>query len=311
MARDSYGLTSYWQQMGTWTVGAAPVTQTLSSSPAGLALTVDGAACTSPCTVAWAPGSSHTIAASTQSGGAGVQYVFGGESLTAPSSSTTITVAFTTQYYLTTAAGTGGGITPASGWYNGGTAVSVSAIPSPGYQFAGFSGALGGTSAPQTLTMSVPSSVAASFLALPPSLTITSTHTDPFTQGQSNATYTLTVANAATAGPAGGTVMVTETPGSGLIPVGLSGSGWTCSGTACTRSDSLGTGAAYPPITVTVNVAMNAPATAASTATVSGGGSFNASASDPTAIARCRGIPIRWRSPCRRAWWAACIRLFR
>ncbi len=132
--------------------------------------------------------------------------------------------------------------------------------------------------------MSVPSSVAATFLVLPPSLTITSAHTDPFTQGQSNATYTLTVANAANAGPTGGTVTVMETPGSGLIPVGLSGSGWTCTGTSCTRSDSLPTGAAYPPITVTANVAINAPASTANAATVSGGGSFNASVSDPTNI---------------------------
>jgi hypothetical protein len=54
--------------------------------------------------------------------------------------------------------------------------------------------------------------------------------------------------------------------------------------TSCTRSDSLGTGAAYPAITVAVNVAINAPASVTNSATVSGGGSFNATASDPTAI---------------------------
>ena len=279
--------------LGSWTVGVPSVTQTVTSTPVGLSLTVDGAACTSPCTPQWVPGSIHTIAAATQSGGAGMQYVFGNWSdagaashtVTAPSTAATYTAAFTVQYYLTTSAGTGGSISPSSGWYNAGTVVPVGASPGPGYQFAGFSGALGGTSTPQNLTISVPSAVAASFLVLPPSLTITSTHPADFTQGQSNATYTLTVTNGASAGPTGGTVTVADAIPSGLIPVSMSGSGWTtCTATSCSRTDALATGASYPPITVTVNVAGNAPASVTNSATVSGGGSASASDPDPTTI---------------------------
>ena len=43
----------------------------------------------------------------------------------------------------------------------------------------------------------------------------------------------------------------------------------------CTRSDVLAPSASYPPITLTVNVAANAPANVVNTATVSGGGETN------------------------------------
>src|SRR5262249_23029953 len=116
---------------------AASAGITVASSPAGLSLTVDGSACTAPCTFQWAPGGSHTIGltASTQAGGAGTQYLYvnwsdgGGQShsITAPSTATTYTANFNTQYLLTTTAATGGTINPASGWYNKGAVAAVSA----------------------------------------------------------------------------------------------------------------------------------------------------------------------------------------
>ena len=116
------------------------------------------------------------------------------------------------------------------------------------------------------------------------SLTIASAHTGTFTQGQSNATYTLMVANGASAGATNGAVAVTETAPSGLIPVGMQGAGWTCAGPTCVRSDALAPGSSYPAITLTVDVANHAPASVTNSATVAGGGSANANASDPTAI---------------------------
>ena len=79
----------------------------------------------------------------------GTQYVFanwsdaGGLShtVTAPASAASYTANFTTQYYLTTSAGTGGTIAPPSGWYNSGSVVAVSATPAASYQFAGFTAA--------------------------------------------------------------------------------------------------------------------------------------------------------------------------
>ncbi len=104
-------------------------------------------------------------------------------------------------------------------------------------------------------------------------------------QGQTNATYSVTVSNQALVATSG-TVTVTEMLPAGLAPVSMDGTGWNCSSTACTRSDSLGSGASYPAITVTVNVASTAPGQVINQVSVSGGGSPGANAADPTTVAR-------------------------
>jgi uncharacterized repeat protein (TIGR01451 family) len=116
-------------------------------------------------------------------------------------------------------------------------------------------------------------------------LKIAKSHTGNFTKGQSNATYTVTVTNAATStGPTSGKVTVTDTIPSGLTLVSMAGTGWVCTANACNRSDSLATGKSYPVITVTVDVAANAPSQVTNTVTASGGKSAPASASNPTTI---------------------------
>jgi hypothetical protein len=147
------------------------VSATIATSPSGLSITVDGTNYAAPQTFQWVIGSSHTIAVSSQSGGTGTQYVFvnwsdsgaQSHSVIVPSSATTYTANFTTQYFLTTAASAGGSISPASGWYNTGTVVSISATANSGFQFTGFSGDLSGTTTPQNLTMNVPHNVTANF----------------------------------------------------------------------------------------------------------------------------------------------------
>lgn len=73
-----------------------------------------------------------------------------------------------------------------------------------------------------------------------------------------------------------GAVTVTDDLPTGLSAVKATGDGWTCDVSAgavsCTRPDALAAGAKYPTITVTTNVAADAPATVANSATVSGGG---------------------------------------
>jgi hypothetical protein len=172
-AVDHAGQGAVWQTMGTWTV-PAPVT-TITTAPAtGQALTVDGAACTSPCTFQWTPETSHTVVPNSPVAVAtGTQYVFldwsGGlvqsNTITAPSSATTYTANFSTQYYLTTAASPSGGgtVLPVSGWYNSQAVVPVSAAANSGYSFTGFSGALSGTGTPQNVTMNGAESVTAGF----------------------------------------------------------------------------------------------------------------------------------------------------
>ena len=121
-----------------------------------------------------------------------------------------------------------------------------------------------------------------------PDLTVTKTHAGNFTQGQTGATYTITVTNGGP-GRRAATVTVTDTLPAGLTATAISGTGWTCTlGTlTCTRSDALAASASYPAVTLTVNVASNAPASVTNTASVAGGGEINTandSASDPTTI---------------------------
>jgi hypothetical protein len=159
---------------GTVTVTLIPsTTVTVTSSPVGLSLVVDGTVCSAPCTFQWTPGTSHSIdvTASIQTTMTGTRNVFanwstGGaqsQSITAPSAAMTLTAYFTTQYYLTTMAGAGGTISPPSGWYNSGAIVAVSASATSGYLFAGFSGAITGTGTPQNLAMNTTQSVTATF----------------------------------------------------------------------------------------------------------------------------------------------------
>ena len=123
-----------------------------------------------------------------------------------------------------------------------------------------------------------------------PDLTITKSHVGNFTQGQIGAQFTITVTNSGTPSTIG-VVTLTDTVPTGLTPTAASGAGWTCTvagaTVTCTRSDALAPGASYPPVTITVNVATNAPASVANTATISGGGDVNTAnntATDVTTI---------------------------
>jgi len=122
-----------------------------------------------------------------------------------------------------------------------------------------------------------------------PILTVTKTHSGTFSQGDVGDTYTITVTNGGS-GPTAGTVTVTDNLPSGLTATAISGSAWTCpsipsGGTAgpapltCTRSAVLASGASYPPITLTVNVASTAPSSITNSASVSGGGTLSSSSS--------------------------------
>jgi len=103
-------------------------------------------------------------------------------------------------------------------------------------------------------------------------LSIQSAHTGVFAQGQAGATYTLNVGNGSGAGPTSNTVTVTEILPAGLTLVSMAGTGWTCTGAACTRSDVLNGASSYPAITVTVNVSTSAPTQLTNQASASGGG---------------------------------------
>jgi hypothetical protein len=105
--------------------------------------------------------------------------------------------------------------------------------------------------------------------------------------------YTLTVGNVGNA-PTIGTVTVTDTLPAALTATGLTGPGWTCDvpSVTCTRSDTLAIGGTYPPITLTVNVAANAPAVVINTATASGGGDPSPEVATDQATVTVVGPPI-------------------
>ena len=109
-----------------------------------------------------------------------------------------------------------------------------------------------------------------------PDLAIAKSHIGNFGQGDIGDTYTIIITNVGTTASSD-TVTVSDALPAGLTATAISGSGWTANlgSLTCTRSDALNANAAYPPITVTVNVSSNAPAVVTNTATVSGGGESN------------------------------------
>ena len=152
-----------------------PVQVTVQTNPVGRSFTVDGTAYSSMQMFSWTPGSSHTIGTtSAQRGGTGVQYVWkswsdaGAISHTvAPTTNKRYTATFTTQYYLTMSAGTGGTVSPASGWKNSGAVASIRATPNSGYIFSNWTGSgtgsyTGSTNA-SSITMGGPISETATF----------------------------------------------------------------------------------------------------------------------------------------------------
>jgi uncharacterized repeat protein (TIGR01451 family) len=131
-----------------------------------------------------------------------------------------------------------------------------------------------------------------------PDLALAITHIGSFTQGDTNATYTITVTNIGTAATVGA-VSVTDILPAGLTATAIGGNGWDGNPDTltCTRFDALAVGAGYSPITVTVSVSLTAPASITNTATVSGGGEnhfANNTASDPTSIIPLEPIQL-WR----------------
>ncbi len=93
-------------------------------------------------------------------------------------------------------------------------------------------------------------------------------------QGLNGATYSLIASNSSFSASTSGTVTVVDTLPAGLTATAISGSGWNCTlgNLTCTRNDSIGPNLGYPVITMTVNVATNAPSSVTNTVMVSGGG---------------------------------------
>jgi uncharacterized repeat protein (TIGR01451 family) len=134
----------------------------------------------------------------------------------------------------------------------------------------------GGTGGTATATVTV----------VVPDLSVTMSHTGNFFRPQTGATYTITVSNVGAA-DSSALITVNDALPAGLTATALSGTNWNCTlvPLQCTRGDTLFAGTSFEPITLTVNVAANAPASLSNNVTVSGGGESNTAndtASDPT-----------------------------
>ncbi len=217
----------------TFTISAGTVAVAVATNPTGKNITVDGASFTAPQIFSWNAGSSHTIAAVTPQGAGGTRYVFanwsdgGGIShtITVPTSATTYTASFATQYLLTTAASppSGGFVSanPSStdGYYASGTTVQLTAAPYNGYFFSGWSGDLTGTANPQPVIMSAAHGVTANFSGLNSAVGVT--------VGSGGAASVFTVGGS---GPAqAGYADVTLT--SGAVPYGIAAFSYRQNGT--------------------------------------------------------------------------------
>jgi uncharacterized repeat protein (TIGR02543 family) len=174
MSESVYGGPSPWAGFADALVpaAAATVSITVTSSPTGPGyVTVDGSQVTTPYTLSWTVGSTHTLSAqSLVTCGSGCQYEWqnwsnGGsqsQTITVPSTPTTYTATFQQQYQLTMQVNPSGAATatPAIGqsWQNAGASVSIQATPISGYTFQSWSGvgsgSYSGTSNLASATMS-------------------------------------------------------------------------------------------------------------------------------------------------------------
>jgi 6-phosphogluconolactonase len=127
------------------------------------------------------------------------------------------------------------------------------------------------------------------YIATPPDLTLNKHHSGNLTLG-TNGVYTLQVSNATGAGPASGTITVTDILPAGLDFVAGDGSDWNCTSAGpavtCTFPGPLPGGTSLPDLMLTVSVT-GATRTITNTASVTTPGEIRTSdnsASDPTAV---------------------------
>jgi hypothetical protein len=89
----------------------------------------------------------------------------------APTTGTTYTANFNTQYFLQMATSAGGIVSPSSDWYNSGMAVPISATPNNGYKFTSWtgsgSGSYSGNNNPASVTMNESITEIPSFALIP------------------------------------------------------------------------------------------------------------------------------------------------
>ena len=154
-------------------VQSSTIDVTVTTNPAVEYITVDGSSYSPPHIFTWTAGSSHNISTpSPQYNSAGtIRYTFAnwsdGGSQThsvSPSTNTTFTAMFTSQYLLSTnVSPIGAGSVSGEGWYNPNTVVNLIATANSGYEFASWTGDTTGTSPTTSIVINGPKSVISNF----------------------------------------------------------------------------------------------------------------------------------------------------
>lgn len=114
------------------------------------------------------------------------------------------------------------------------------------------------------------------------------------TQGDINVAFTVTVSNSGSA-PTNGPVTMTADLPAGLTLQSLSGKGWACAGSTCTRVDALQSLSSYPPLVELVEVDSSISGAVTNSATVFGGGSATQSGQTSFAVTPLTGLGISVR----------------
>ena len=151
------------------------VSVTVQGNPSGVSFSVDGTTYSTPQTFSWVSGSSHPIGTtSPQSGGTGVQYIWSNWSdagavshNVAPTSGTTFTANFSTQYRLDTSVSPAGGgtvaVNPPGTWFPPSQGLQLTASPASGYAFSSWAGVDSSSGNGASVTMNGYRSVTANF----------------------------------------------------------------------------------------------------------------------------------------------------
>ena len=208
---------------------ASPTTVHLGSNMTAQ-FTISGAGCPTgtymaPADVIWTNGVACVITAVTPQGGPDTRQVFAGWSDSTPTNPRSITASpeasysmtFTIEHKLTRITSGSGSISPPDGFYPAGSTVQLTATPSAGNQFSGWSGSAGGTANPLPVLIDSPKTITGSFTASATGVQINSTlsvqfsvsgtgcpagtYTTPVTLSWTNGTSCAISAPAAQGGP--------------------------------------------------------------------------------------------------------------
>jgi uncharacterized protein (TIGR03437 family) len=173
MANSGYRLTANFSELSRVVI---------QSSPSGIAIEVDGAACMTPCNVDRPSGATFQVSAPAQIPmGQGARLDFGAWSdggasshvITVNQNFAVAAVSYNTLYQLSVTSNPGNGsafkFSPSSSdlFYTQGTQVNITAMPNPGFKFGHWGGDLTGSYPSGVVTMLAPDTVVADMITVP------------------------------------------------------------------------------------------------------------------------------------------------